>query len=145
MGNMKQPICVHLRKPLRKVYQKPLRRFTSQTRMPTGIREHCASRSFGLSAVRDFDTHSLPQLPIGAPNSLKYLILCSYEFVLSSLFILYPALRSWRTLRCLILFTAEDAKICSKHSVFNYNEFLYAEKSVKVHICPQYLKYVLGA
>jgi phosphoglycerol transferase MdoB-like AlkP superfamily enzyme len=42
------------------------------------------------------------------------------------IFITYSmsALRSWRALRCLILFTAEgakDAKISSKHSVFNYN------------------------
>ncbi len=36
-------------KTLRKFYQKPLRRFTSQTRMPTGIRGYCASRSFGFS------------------------------------------------------------------------------------------------
>ncbi len=132
-------ICVHLRKPLRKVYQ---------TRGMRSIPQHCASRSFGLSAVRDFDTHSLARLPIGAPDSLKYLTLNSYEFVSSSLFIFHPALRSWRTLRCLILFTAEgakDAKISSKHSVFNYNEFLYAEKSVKAPIYPKYLKYVWGA
>ncbi len=38
-------------KTLRKFYQKPLRRFTSQTRMPTGIRGYCASRSFGFSAA----------------------------------------------------------------------------------------------
>ncbi len=38
-------------KTLRKFYQKPLRRFTSQTRMPAGIRGYCASRSFGFSAA----------------------------------------------------------------------------------------------
>ncbi len=68
-----------IRKPLRKVYQKPLRRFTSQTRMPTGIRKplrkvyqttgmrsipehhvnrgiglrgYCVNRSFGLRGHR---------------------------------------------------------------------------------------------
>ena len=49
------------------------------------------------SAVRDFDTHSLPRMPIGAPDSLKYLALSSYEFVLSSLFIFHLALRSLRS------------------------------------------------
>jgi len=96
---MKQPICVHLRKPLRKVYQKPLHRFTSQTRMPTGIREHCASRSFGLSAVCYSYIPSLHRIPIVAPDSIKYLAQSSYEFVLSSLFIFHPALRSLRSLR----------------------------------------------
>ncbi len=38
------------------------------------------------SAVRDLETHSLPRITIGAPDSLKYLALSSYEFVLSSLF-----------------------------------------------------------
>ncbi len=35
-------------KPLRKVYQKPLRRFTSQTRMPTGIRGYRIKRGVAL-------------------------------------------------------------------------------------------------
>jgi len=40
-----------IRKPLRKVNQKPLRRFTSQTRMPTGIRGYCVNRSFGFQTT----------------------------------------------------------------------------------------------
>ncbi len=43
-------ICVYLRKPLRKVYQKTLRKFY-QTRGMQRIPQHCASRSIGLSAV----------------------------------------------------------------------------------------------
>ncbi|MCX9024548.1 MAG: hypothetical protein OIN85_00465 [Candidatus Methanoperedens sp.] len=46
------------------------------------------------SAVRDFDMYSLHRIPIGAPNSQKYLYLSSYEFVLSSLSIFYLALCS---------------------------------------------------
>ena len=42
-------------KPLRKVYQKPLRRFTSQTRMPTGIRGYRIKRgvAFGGCGAGD--------------------------------------------------------------------------------------------
>ncbi len=110
-------ICVHLRPDL------PFG--SGNPRMPAGIRVCALPRRDSESAVRDFDTYSLPRLPIGAPDSLKYLNLSSYEFVLSSLFIFHPALRS----------------LCSSA----VNEFLYAEKCVKVHICPQYLKYVWGA
>jgi hypothetical protein len=110
-------ICVHLRPDL------PFG--SGNPRMPAGIRVCALPRRDSESAVRDIDTHSLHRIPIGAPNSLKYLNLSSYEFVLSSLFIFHPALRP----------------LCSS-AVY---KFLYAEKSVKMHIYPQYLKYVRGA
>ncbi len=53
------------------------------------------------SAVRFSVCNSLHRLPIGAPDSIKYLIQSSYEFVLSSLFMFRTALRSLRALRLL--------------------------------------------
>ncbi len=48
-----------IRKPLRKVYQKPLRRFTSQTRMPTGIRGYRIKRgvAFQMTGMQSIPEH----------------------------------------------------------------------------------------
>ncbi len=86
---MKQPICVYRNFD---TYGAAIR----ECALPFAKRVENRRDSGRSSAVRYFDMHSLRRIPIGAPNSQKYLIQSSYEFVLSSLFIFNHA---WHSLR----------------------------------------------
>jgi hypothetical protein len=74
------------------------------------IRVHALQRrdSGRSSAVNISDKLSLHRIPIGAPNSIKYLAQSSYEFVLSSLLNSTAALRSLRLMNPIVKLTFLD-------------------------------------